>query len=476
MAATDAAVVQEANNAVVATATSITVALTGVTAGNTLEVFAGCGSGTGVTMSCSDSLNGSYGSPLFQKVPGTATIRVAAWVFPNSAGGNVTVTITFSATITARTVWVKELKNVGPARDGTADASSQLTPGTGADGVTGSITLTGNPGFVSAVAYHVVATGGVATVSAGTGWTNGISGWAFASSGGGRSESRRFTSTGAKSATFTTSTNSEHDVLLIGYDEAPAAAAAGAQDGLAAAASASEAVPGTGAGAQSGLIGAASSLETVPGIAAGAQSGLTGASVASETVPGTAAGAQTGLAGAAAGLETVPSSGAGTQAGLAGVASASEAVPSTGAGAQPGLSGSASGLETEPGSGSGSLDGLSGAVLIAVAVPPGTFDGNLPGLVGAAAGSERLPGSAAGAQAGLTGAASAIEIETLSAAGLLARLVGGALVIPIAVTAAGELAGLTGAARARAPLSEPAKERWAARADRARLFARRGRR
>lgn len=281
MAATDAAVVQEANNAIIGTATTITVALTGVTAGNTLEVFAGCGSGTGVSMTCADALtaggaaNGSYGSPLFQKVPGTATIRVAAWVFPNSVGGNITITITFSATITARTVWVKEIKNVGPARDGTADATSQLLPGTGTDGVSGSITLAGTPGFVSAVCYHVVTV--VATVAAGTGWTSGTTGWAFATSGGGRSESQRFASAGAKAVTFTTSLNTEHDVLMIGYDEAPTAAIAGAQPGLMAAMNMSELFTSTLAGSMPGLTAAMVMTETDVMTVAGVMDGLTAA-------------------------------------------------------------------------------------------------------------------------------------------------------------------------------------------------------
>lgn len=84
------------NSAGITTGTACNVTLNSTVAGNMIVVVASLwASGGSPTATCSDDVNGSYGTAIITQV--ASQIRVYIWVKPNIAGGNVTVTTTASA-------------------------------------------------------------------------------------------------------------------------------------------------------------------------------------------------------------------------------------------------------------------------------------------------------------------------------------------------------------------------------------------
>lgn len=201
-------VLQETQTSNNATGTTIALAFSSpVTAGSSIHVFASCANIGTPTMSCADSLNGTYGSYL-DSINSSAGGQINShWKFDNSAGGTITITVTFSATETFRSIWIREIGN-SAGYDKHA-AQEQAAPGTGTNAVSsGTATPSSQPGLISAMAQEVV---GSAGYSVGTGFTIGISGWGSTA----LSESYRYTSTTARAATFTDSNGASGNSITM---------------------------------------------------------------------------------------------------------------------------------------------------------------------------------------------------------------------------------------------------------------------
>jgi hypothetical protein len=204
-------VLQEIQALNTASATTISLAFASpVTDGSSLHIFGSCANAGTPTMSCADSLNGSYGAFL-DSINSTVGGQINNhWKFDNAAGGITTVTITFSASVTFRLIWVREIGQ--SAGFLTHAGQEQNLPGTGANAVSsGNATPSSQPGLISAMVQEVVGAG--TGYSAGTGFTAGIAGWGSTPTA--LSESKRFTTTSAQAATFTDSNGATGNSITL---------------------------------------------------------------------------------------------------------------------------------------------------------------------------------------------------------------------------------------------------------------------
>lgn len=202
-------VLQEIQALNTAAGTTISLAFaSAITAGSSLHIFGSCANAGTPTMSCADSLNGSYGAFL-DSINSTVGGQINNhWKFDNAAGGITTVTITFSASITFRLIWAREIGQSGGYL--THAGQEQNLPGSGANAVSsGNATPSSQPGLISAMVQEVVGAG--TGYSAGTGFTAGITGWGST----GLSESLRFTTTSAQAATFTDSNGATGNSITL---------------------------------------------------------------------------------------------------------------------------------------------------------------------------------------------------------------------------------------------------------------------
>ena len=123
--------------------TAYTIALTGLTAGSGMVVIASTGDGSARTMTCSDSVNGSYSVIDFRS--GTFNSTYGFYI-ENITGANMTITVTMSASINAA-VSAVELKG-----DKTSGALRNHTTGnwTGPNTLTttGNITASANDAVI----------------------------------------------------------------------------------------------------------------------------------------------------------------------------------------------------------------------------------------------------------------------------------------------------------------------------------------
>lgn len=222
-----ASIIQTATNDAQATGGAITCTFASpVTAGNTILVFASLDSGGGASISTiADSVNGSYGAAKITVVDATDGETVAAFLFPNSASGTPTVTLTPSANCDFRALTASEIGGAATASYG--GSAGQVQNATGADGVTtGNVTPTGQPALLVALSMSTGNFPGSAP-AAGTGFTSGGVFWLFGQGAGteySRLESKRVTSTSPVAATFTQVANVAHTQIVVAVLEPSVAA------------------------------------------------------------------------------------------------------------------------------------------------------------------------------------------------------------------------------------------------------------
>lgn len=192
---------RSANNAATG-ATSLGLAFSSsMTAGSSIHGFGTQADTASPTLTMSDTANGSYPAALDTKddTSGGALQMMAQFKFDNSAAGANTVTVSSTQNNGFLGIWIREIGGTS-GYDSSHAANLQTAPGTGADAVTSTnCTPSTQPGLISALSFDTIA-GGIPVL--GTGFTTGASGWSF-SGNNALSESKRYTSTSALSATYT---------------------------------------------------------------------------------------------------------------------------------------------------------------------------------------------------------------------------------------------------------------------------------
>lgn len=192
---------QERSDTVAGAATTIVLQFTGaVTPGSALHVVAKS-SGSPTSITCADDVNGAH-TPIGPLVSdGGGGHRGQQFKFDNTGAGTPTVTVTFSGSVTNRSIVIREITSasgydVQAAQQQTGTASS-------ADGIdSGTASPSVAPGLISAVV--IVHSGTSAITGAGTGQTldvHPLTGWGFTDSA---SEHSRYTDLAARAASFAT--------------------------------------------------------------------------------------------------------------------------------------------------------------------------------------------------------------------------------------------------------------------------------
>lgn len=173
-----------------------------VTSGSSIHTMCGSDDTAAASFTCSDSVNGSHGTAIDSFDDSGNAYRVSQFNFDNTASGTPTVTITPNVSAGLLAIWFREVGNTS-GKDGAQHViNRQISPGTSTDGTTsGSLTPSVQPGLTSGLCLN---TANFSLVSAGTGFTNGLTGWQVGTGSDlARSESLRYTTTTSKSATFT---------------------------------------------------------------------------------------------------------------------------------------------------------------------------------------------------------------------------------------------------------------------------------
>jgi hypothetical protein len=204
-----AAVNQLVYNADSASATTIGVGISNTQAGATLHVmvsrFQYDSPFPSVISSVTDSQGNTYTKIGSDRVGDIIIAHYYASNIVGGAGAN-TVTATFQSSTRYRNIVVKEIRGVTGTPLDVNTGQVQASPGTGTDGVsTGSVSNTIQPALISAFALRVFYDS--ITLSAGTGFTNDGGLESGTVGGAWRAESKRITTTGSQSATFTVSNN-----------------------------------------------------------------------------------------------------------------------------------------------------------------------------------------------------------------------------------------------------------------------------
>lgn len=194
--------------------TSPTVTIGPVAAGVTLVVvgYWHDPSGTTYTPSCSDTVNGSYGTKILDIYDSTNQQRMVAFKFLGSASGSPTATVSI-----ATAEYAAAMAFVVTGSDGAAPTTigQTQTATTATDNLTSTtLTPTSQPGLLLGLAAitGTVGTGpaaGTGFTSLGTGW---VDGGAIA-----RAESKTFSSTSAVAATFTAGTATQHHAIALAF-------------------------------------------------------------------------------------------------------------------------------------------------------------------------------------------------------------------------------------------------------------------
>lgn len=191
-----------------------------VAAGSAIHVFV-TGKNVG-TISCADNVNGSYGAAL-DDVSNGGTLRTAQFSLSGSVGGTVTVTATWSIASVDKGIVLQEIRNTSGLQATAHTGQTQTSPGTGADAISsGNVTPTAQPALLVGLAYCVSIAGADPAITAGTGFSAGLSAWAFlVGFNSARTENKRITSTSALPATFgsTVGTTNTFTTLSAVYTE-----------------------------------------------------------------------------------------------------------------------------------------------------------------------------------------------------------------------------------------------------------------
>lgn len=179
--------------------------------GSSLHIWATCSSSPTPTFSCSDTLNGSLGSPLdFITSPGGQCY--GHWILDGSLSGADSVTVNFGATVGQAQIIIKEVGGTSgldtSATAGGHKSADQINPGTGTDAVSsGSITPSKQPGLVSCITSCVT---GTASLTVGTGFT-----LDHAFSSNTQTEHLRYTSTSPVAGTWTDANGASNEMITF---------------------------------------------------------------------------------------------------------------------------------------------------------------------------------------------------------------------------------------------------------------------
>lgn len=201
-------------------AASKTAALTGVTAGNDLYVFATYSNDTGLwEPTCSDSVNGAYGAPIASYYDATNGQHLRIFRFKGSASGNPTATVTWPVNIGYCGAAIMEISG-GDGAVALLVEQLQASPGTGTDGLTSTNRV---PAYANGllVGFTVLTGTTISSPAAGTGFTNVTNGWADGASNISRLEKKTISSTTADGATFTAGSNVHHITVGLFFADAP---------------------------------------------------------------------------------------------------------------------------------------------------------------------------------------------------------------------------------------------------------------
>jgi hypothetical protein len=158
-------------------------------------------SSTGVTISSVvDSAGQTYTQACLQ-VDSTDTTLLAGYYFPSNAFNTaLTVTVTYSGSVTARSILLREISGSNGLSPITANAPVRIvTPGAGTDAI--SISLSSGVVTTGLISGVLGATAGTSSAVAGTGFTS-AAGFTL-NLNGPITETKRFTSAGTNNLTFT---------------------------------------------------------------------------------------------------------------------------------------------------------------------------------------------------------------------------------------------------------------------------------
>lgn len=214
------AVIQNTQVVNAASATTLTATYgSAVIVGSTLWCAVTTHDVTGATISVSDSVNGSW--TLLDSIDdSTNATRTAHFYFPNTAAGTPVVTATLSLASTLNAIWISEVNGVtGSPLDGHA-GQVQASPGSGTDAVSSSsASNTKQPGLTIGLSVDNRTVTPVAP-AAGTAFTDLGAGWNISGTGNmARLESKRVTSVGSQSATFTGTSGVSPTSIFAFFDE-----------------------------------------------------------------------------------------------------------------------------------------------------------------------------------------------------------------------------------------------------------------
>jgi hypothetical protein len=212
-----ASILQSGATASAASVTTLAVTPTGLTAGSTVEVFAGLNHNFGIT-SVVGSVNGTY-TATGAAADDAANQKLLVFRRENVAAGTETITVTYDASRSdVGIAWVEVGGVKSTALDVAAAGRVQATPTTATDAVaTNAATNTVQPAILIAASWNESGNG----PAAGTGYTSALlADWAaLGSQGQIRVEWQRITSAASQTATFTATVNSTHLNVMNVLDE-----------------------------------------------------------------------------------------------------------------------------------------------------------------------------------------------------------------------------------------------------------------
>jgi hypothetical protein len=216
---TNIAIIQEVNTNTDSTSiTNVPQAITATAIGNYL-VCSLINNNNNAPQGIIDTFSGglSWSAPV-TVADTSASRQVTYWIAKNTVGGNATVTAEMDFASTQHGIVLAE---IGPCTASAVDGQNtadQPTPGTGTNAITVSATNAHQPALIYGLCYCGNAGG---TLNAGTGFTASTTVNGSVSLGGIlTSQSKRITTTGSQTATWTTSVASPALSILIMLDEA----------------------------------------------------------------------------------------------------------------------------------------------------------------------------------------------------------------------------------------------------------------
>ena len=199
-----------------ATSTTVAATLSGVAAGNALVGFVGFGDGSGTTATGFDGT--SYTADAGGKIRNTTDLQSGqVFYLPNAGSGSHTLTITFGIAVAFRRLRFLEVSGIqASAIEDKAIGAFQTGVGTGTDSISSTATAATTNANDFVLGFQQDTTNidpGSGTMAAGTGYTlNGVNQILSL-------ESKSVTATGAQTATFTDSKNSNRTCHVLALKE-----------------------------------------------------------------------------------------------------------------------------------------------------------------------------------------------------------------------------------------------------------------